>query len=497
MTFARCGLAAAAGLAAILASRGAAAHCMIGPRMIPMTLAIDTPCVMDDFMPMAMGTRNGDHTRELDVPLMLSKRITKDFGVTLAGTWTRMWMPENLSYMAMIMDHHMTPDGAMMMMPMLMPMGMYMPGMTMGGWQNLQTTFKYQLLTDKKSELVVSAGLFVDWGGVGNRSAGAPRFTTLVPSLWIGKGFGDLPEEFGWTRAFAATGQFGLRLPTWRRTLAYSLSGMSPAGADMSGMLNSVMDMSCMNMPAPYTFDMTMAMPSIDECRHSPTFAYGASLQYSFSYLKKTLKVDLGVPDFVYELNPIVEVQFRTPLSGVRTTSLPPYYGVELTPNNQRVFATSPTSASTVGTVNPGLIWMGDKIQIGAEAIIPINRQSGRAVGWMASIDFSLQRLFPDTLGKPLIQMAGDEEEDHDHDHDGHEGHDHEGHDHEDHDHQGHDHGAHAHGAGHGGHSHGGHGHGGGAKGAGGHHDHSSHAAHRGTSATATGTESSGHLHTH
>jgi len=479
MTIARCGVAAAAGLAALLATRGAAAHCMIGPRMIPMTITIDTPCVMDDFMPMATGTRNGDHTRELDVPLMFSKRITKDFGVTLAGTWSRMWMPENQSYMAMIMDMPMMG----MMMPMLMPMGMYMPGMNMSGWQNLQTTFKYQFLTDKKSEFVLSAGLFVDWGGVGNRSAGAPSFTTLAPTIWFGKGFGDLPEEFGWARALAATGQFGLRIPTWRRTLAYSLSGMSPAGADMSGMLNSVMDMSCMTMPAPLTFDM--AMPSIDECRHSPTFAYGASLQYSFSYLKKKLKVDLGVPDFVYELNPIVEVQFRTPLSGVRTSSIPVYYGLEISPN-QRTFATSPTSASTVGTINPGLIWMGDAIQIGAEAIIPVNRQSGRGVGWMASIDFYLHRLLPDTLGKPLIQMAGEEEEEHDHgDHD----HDHgDGHDHDDHDHgAGHDHSAHAHGHAH---DH--------AQSAGRHHGHG-HRAHRGHSPSRPGREldHAGHDHTH
>ncbi|MBG0808579.1 hypothetical protein IY145_04245 [Methylosinus sp. H3A] len=488
MTSARHGLAAAAGLAALLATRGAAAHCMIGPRMIPMTITIDTPCVMDDFMPMAMGTRNGDHTRELDVPLMFSKRITKDFGVTLAGTWSRMWMPENQSYMAMIMDMPMMG----MTMPMLMPMGMYMPGMNMSGWQNLQTTFKYQLVTDKKSEFVLSAGLFVDWGGVGNRSTGAPGFTTLAPTIWLGKGFGDLPEEFGWARALAATGQFGLRIPTWRRTLAYSLSGMSPAGADMSGMLNSVMDMSCMTMPAPLTFDMAMLMPSIDECRHSPTFAYGASLQYSFSYLKKKLKVDLGVPDFVYELNPIVEVQFRTPLSGVRSTSIPPYYGVEINPN-QRTFATSPTSASTVGTINPGLIWMGDKMQIGAEAIIPINRQSGRAVGWMASIDFSLQRLFPDTLGKPLIQSAGEEEEDHDHgDHDHGDDHDHGGHDHD------HDHGDHGHGHDHERH-HGGqtqsHGH---AQSAGSHHGHG-HGAHLGQGASEAGSKSdhAGHEHAH
>lgn len=406
----------AAFVSALLATRPAAAHCIIGDRAFPMTQAIDLPCVTDDLMLMGMGTKNGDFTRENDMLVQASKRITETFGVTLASTWTRMWMPDNASVMLMPMEMPMEMDGMTMMHSMLMPMPMYMPGMAASGWQNLQTTFKYQLLTDTKAEFVLSAGLAVDWGGVGNRSVGAARFTTLTPTLWFGKGFGDFPERLGWARAFALTAQLGVRAPTWSRTLSVSAAGMPASGAEMSGMINSQMDMSCMAMSNMATVAMALAgmhMRSLNECRHPATLVYGASLQYDFSYLKDKLGIDLGLPGLLNRLTPLVEAQFRTPLAGTLTSSVPPAYGVELAPSF-RAFDTATSAATTIGAVNPGLIWVGDLFQIGAEAIIPINRQSGRGVGWMVSIDFYLHRLFPDSIGRPLFGGGSDEHGSHD-----------------------------------------------------------------------------------
>jgi hypothetical protein len=442
-------LAALAALAAVTAAQRASAHCMVGPRTIAMTLAIETPCVVDDFMPMVMGTKNADYTRELDVQMQWSKRITADFGVTLAGAFTRMWMPDNLAIMPMDMHELHMPMPAMDMSmggadmgmhhmpPMLMWMPMYMRPMEMTGWQNLRTTFKYQLVTDKRSEFVLSAGLLVDWGGTGDRQSGAPRYTTLNPMLFFGKGFGDLPESLAFARPFAITGQFGIRLPTWSRTLSISDTGMSPVAANMTGMWNMIMDMSCLPMSSPFTFDTPMNMRSVNSCRHAPTFVYGASLQYDFSYGGK------GEAGLLKGLIPIVEAQFRTPTSGTSSTSWPPFTGVIVYPSVQG-FNTAATSAVTVGTINPGLIYMHDAWQIGAEAIVPINRQSGKGLGWMVSLDFYLHKIFPDTLGRPLF--GEDPHADHDH---GHEGHDREGHDHDDHAGHDHDHDDRAHGEGH------------------------------------------------
>jgi hypothetical protein len=88
------------------------------------------------------------------------------------------------------------------------------------------------------------------------------------------------------------------------------------------------------------------------------------------------------------------------------------------------------TSTVTVGAIDPGLVYLRDEWQIGAEAIIPINARAEKASGWMASINFYLDRIFPEALGRPF---GDDPLADHDHSHG-------------DHAHGDHAHGDHAHG---------------------------------------------------
>jgi hypothetical protein len=73
----------------------------------------------------------------------------------------------------------------------------------------LDTSFKFQFYTDAPRELVTSASLAVEWGHTGSADVGAEPFTTLTPTFFIGKGFGDLPETAQWIRPFAITGQVG------------------------------------------------------------------------------------------------------------------------------------------------------------------------------------------------------------------------------------------------------------------------------------------------
>ena len=61
-------------------------------------------------------------------------------------------------------------------------------------------------------------------------------------------------------------------------------------------------------------------------------------------------------------------------------------------------------ASGTTGTVNPGIIWAGQNIQLAIEAVIPINRRSGDSVGVLAQLHFFLDDLFPQTLGRPLIR---------------------------------------------------------------------------------------------
>ena len=49
----------------------------------------------------------------------------------------------------------------------------------------------------------------------------------------------------------------------------------------------------------------------------------------------------------------------------------------------------------TTGTINPGVIWVGNNFQVGVEALIPINRQSGTNVGVIAQLHFYLDDIDP------------------------------------------------------------------------------------------------------
>ena len=57
----------------------------------------------------------------------------------------------------------------------------------------------------------------------------------------------------------------------------------------------------------------------------------------------------------------------------------------------------------------PGVIYVADKFQLAAEAVIPINRASGDDVGVMGQLHFYLDNMFylddifPRSLRKPLI----------------------------------------------------------------------------------------------
>jgi hypothetical protein len=214
------------------------------------------------------------------------------------------------------------------------------------GFQNLETALTYQAIRNPEHEFALTAGLEVEWGRTGAASVSEP-VTTYTPTINFGKGFGDLPDSAGWLRAFAITGSIGYAIP----------SNASTTTVD------------------PDTGDV--------EIEQNPrVLQWGGSLQYSMPYLKSAV-VDLGLPDVVNHLIPIVEAQFSSPVGN-----------------------TMDSGTKTTGTINPGLIYVGDSYQVAVEAIVPINRDSGGNVGVIGQLHFYLDDLFPNTLGRPLIDTA-------------------------------------------------------------------------------------------
>ena len=298
---------ALAGVTAFAFTSDALAHCFVGARFLPATLATDDPCVADEMsLPTVDWSRTADvpPASQLDLSFDFSKRITENFGMTVSQGWTSIRQAD---------------------------------GTLMQGFGNFETTFQYQVLKDREHELAILSGLIVDWGRTGSTGSGcATDYSLVTPTLYFGKGFGDLPASFGGFRAFAVTGQVGYQIPT-----------------------------------TSFDFTQNAFVPQ--------QLVYGGSLQYSMPYLKSEI-VDLGLPDFINHLIPIVEASLTTPVA-----------------NN---FGNPYT---TTGTVNPGVIWVGSYFQVGLEAMIPINRQSGTGVGVIGQLHLYLDDMFPSTVGQPLF----------------------------------------------------------------------------------------------
>jgi hypothetical protein len=306
------------GLTAALLSIGpAAAHEIVGNRFFPATLNIDDPGVNDELaVPTISSFKNGDTppARQLDISGEYAKRITEDFAIAFGADWTRLkpsWMP------------------------------------AVSGFQNIETLFKYRVYRNPEHEFVMSVGVGIEWGGTGSTGVGAEQFNVYTPTLFFGKGMGDLPDTMSWLRPIAVTGQIGYAIPGRSKTVT-----IDPDSGD------------------------------IDIERNARVLVWGGSIQYSMPYLKSSV-IDLDLPEFINHLIPIVEFSLQTPVSNTLTSG-----------------------TVTTGTVNPGVIWVGNYFQVGLEAVIPVNRQSGSGVGVLAQLHFYLDDIDPRGIGRPIFGSA-------------------------------------------------------------------------------------------
>jgi len=309
------------GLAIALIPLGhAAAHEIVGNRFFPATLGIDDPGVNDELsLPTVDSFNTGDDppVRQRDVSGELSKRITEDFAISFGSTYTFLGPIDP------------TAAGA-------------------NGFQNLDTTFKYRVFKNAEHEFVMSVGLSVEWGGTGAANVGAEPFNTYIPNVYFGKGFGDLPDTLSWIRPVAITGQVGYAIPARNFTTTFGT-------------------------------DSDTGNQTVETEFNSRVLNWGATIQYSMPYLKSVV-VDLGLPDFINHLIPLVEATLQTPVANTLTSG-----------------------TTTTGTINPGVIWVGNTFQFAVEALIPINRQSGTNVGVIAQLHLYLDDIDPRGIGRPIF----------------------------------------------------------------------------------------------
>jgi hypothetical protein len=235
----------------------ARAHGFEGDRFFPPTIQTDDPFATDEL---SVGISSfddpagggGPKTRELDVSSEFDKEIFPKFAVGISGTYINLEPSKH------------TPDGSA-------------PPPSQDGFDNLSVSVKYQLIEDPANEFILSLGGEADLGGTGSKALGVDSFTTYTPTLYFGKGFGDLPDTVKYLKPFALTGTLGVAIP-----------GKS---ANADGSFNS------------------------------DSLEWGFALEYSLPYLQQHVE-DIGLPRPFRDMIPLVEFSMSSPFdrSGETTT---------------------------------------------------------------------------------------------------------------------------------------------------------------------------------
>lgn len=206
-------------------------------------------------------------------------------------------------------------------------------GGAMNGFDNLVVGTKYQFYTSDVHEAILSVGLDASVGTTGDRRVGADPHSVIAPIFFFGKGFGDLPEWARYGRPLAVTGTLGAAFPTAGRSAAWNPPGAANAGSS----------------------------------RNPASLVWGFTVQYSLEYLQAHV-ADLGLTRPFDRMIGVVEFAMESCLN-------------------------AGCVGQTTGSVNPGLIWFGEYLQLGLAAQIPVDRRSGSHVGVMG-----LFHLFVDDL---------------------------------------------------------------------------------------------------
>ena len=301
-----------AALAVIAGARPAISHTIVGNRVFPATLAIDDPGVNDELaLPVFsyLQAANPDGTagpKSFTLGGEYDKTITADLQVSIAS------------------------DGVT-----------FQRNPKATGFSNIEVGTKYVFYQNPEHEFIVSGGVGIELGGTGSSATSAlpsDQFTTVTPTLYAGKGFGDLTTD--WVRPFAITGSVSYSIPT-------------------------------------------VIHDPVDGSQVPNFLIYGGSVQYSLLYRNSFVE---EVPSLFSKLIPTFEGVFSTPV-GNTGPSMDGDFPVH----------------DTTGIVGPSLYYIGSYYEVGVMAQIPINRASGLHPGVMAILDFFLDDIAPDTLGKPLF----------------------------------------------------------------------------------------------
>jgi hypothetical protein len=212
------------------------AHAVAGNRIFPATLAVDDPGIGDEldfqFGHIRAPNDDGNTATVNTLSANYAKTITANLAFSLGSNYTTQRVTGNPTVVK--------------------------------GFDNLGLGIKYVVYVNPVHEFMLSVGVNGDIGGSGSKAIGS-SYSTYAPTVYAGKGFGDVPDALSWLRPFAITGAVGQQ----------------------------------------YASDS--AVPN--------TLDWGTTLQYSLPYLQSFVK-NVGLPKPLANLIPLVELAMSTCTSG-------------------------------------------------------------------------------------------------------------------------------------------------------------------------------------
>jgi hypothetical protein len=156
------------------------AHAIAGDRVFPATMAVDDPGVGDEadlqFGHIRVPGDQGDQSINT-FDFEYDKLITSRLALSVGGTY--------------VMQNNPTAHGL----------------------DNFDVGLKYLLYVNEAHEFMTSIGVDAELGGTGSHAI-ADSFSTISPTLYVGKGMGDLPDSLAYARPIAITAEVGPSLTT-------------------------------------------------------------------------------------------------------------------------------------------------------------------------------------------------------------------------------------------------------------------------------------------
>src|SRR5215471_8520894 len=239
-------------VAPLIAPHTADAHGIAGNRYFDDTLSFDDPAVADEailpYYAQLDFPAQGSNTSENRLNWAFARLLTPTLAFTADGGWL----------------HQNWPVGHT------------------SGADKADIGLKYEAYRDNQHEALVSVGLAWGIGHSGARGVGADAPNTIQPSLFFGKGLGDLPDSLSWLRPFAITGAFVDEVPLGSGGMALAPN------------------------PALGRFDAVFS-PAVE------TLHWGFSIQFSTLYL--TSRFNGGPPKYepLNQFVPLVEFRLDSP----------------------------------------------------------------------------------------------------------------------------------------------------------------------------------------